>query len=325
MTIPSVIRPDFPLVRDGKAVPSRLAGAFVAIGNFDGVHRGHRAVIDAAVSNAKRRGRPALALTFEPHPRSFFRPQEPLFRLTPEPAKLRLLAASGLDGAAVMTFDQKLANLAAADFVAEILLRRFKIAGVVVGADFRFGKGRLGTPEFLQEEGAERGFAVEVVAPLLADGRPVSSGTVRIALASGHIAEANDLLGHAWFVEGEVVRGAGRGKALGFPTANFKLDPACGLMHGIYAVRAYVGEKVYSAVASFGRRPQFDNGAATFEVLLFDFAGDLYGKSLTVELAGCIRPEQKFPSVDALKAQMERDSAKARAILAGAGARTGKA
>jgi riboflavin kinase/FMN adenylyltransferase len=324
MTVPPAIRPDFPVVRDGKAIPSRLAGAFVAIGNFDGVHRGHRAVIDAAVSNAKRRGRPALALTFEPHPRSYFRPQEPLFRLTPEPAKLRLLAACGLDGAAVMTFDRGLANLAAADFVAEILLGRLRIAGVVVGADFRFGKGRLGTPEFLREEGAERGFAVEVVAPLLAGGRPVSSGAVRMALASGDIAEASELLGHAWFIEGEVVRGAGRGKTLGFPTANFKLDPSCGLMHGIYAVRAYVGEKGYDAVASFGRRPQFDDGAAVFEVLLFDFEGDLYGESLTVELAGFIRPEQKFPSVEALKAQMQHDCNDARALLARTGARTGK-
>jgi riboflavin kinase/FMN adenylyltransferase len=329
MTVPPAIRPDFPAVRDATALPSQLAGAFLAIGNFDGVHRGHRAVIDTAISRAKREHRPALALTFEPHPRSFFRPAEPLFRLTPESAKLRLLAAAGLDGAVVMTFDAALASRSAEAFIGEILVGRLAIAGVVVGADFRFGKGRLGTPEFLQEEGAARGFAVEVVPPLLAGGRPVSSGAVRDALSAGEIAEANDLLGHAWFVEGKVVRGAGRGAGLGFPTANLALDPSCALKHGIYAVRAHVGEQVgeraYQAVASFGRRPQFDDGAAVFEVLLFDFEGDLYGKSLTAELVDFIRPERKFSSVEALQAQMKEDSRDARAILARAGARTGKA
>ncbi len=324
MTVPPVTRPDFPAVRDSKSLPPQLIGAFVAIGNFDGVHRGHRAVIDTAVSSARDRGRPALALTFEPHPRSFFRPAEPLFRLTPEPAKLRLLAASGLDGAVVMTFDGALAGRSAEAFVSEVLVGRLAIAGVVVGADFRFGKGRLGTPELLREEGARLGFAVAVVAPLLAGGRPVSSGAVRVALTSGQIAEANELLGHAWFVEGKVVRGARRGKPLGFPTANLALDPSCALMHGIYAVRAHVDERAYQAVASFGRRPQFDDGAAVFEVLLFDFEGDLYGKSLTAEFVDFIRPERKFPSVEALKAQMEEDSKDARAILARAGARTGK-
>ena len=329
MTVPPALRPDFPAVRDGEALPPQLAGAFVAVGNFDGVHRGHRAVIDTAVSSANRQRRPTLALTFEPHPRSFFRPAEPLFRLTPESAKLRLLAAAGLDGAVVMTFDAGLANRSAEAFVGEILVGRLAIAGVAVGADFRFGKARLGDVEFLRREGTRRGLAVEVVETLILGGRPVSSGAVRDALADGRIAEANELLGHAWFVEGKVIRGAGRGKNLGFPTANLALDPSCAFKHGIYAVRAHVGEHVggraYQAVASFGRRPQFENGAVAFEVLLFDFAGDLYGKRLTIEIAEFIRPERKFPSVEALQAQMEEDGKDARAILARTGARTGKA
>ena len=325
MTIPPAIRPAFPVVRDGKILPARLTGAVAAIGNFDGVHRGHRKVIDTALARSKRLGRPALALTFEPHPRNFFRPAESLFRLTPEPAKLRLLAATGLDGVVLMTFDASLASRSAEDFVNEILVGRLKVSGVAIGADFRFGKGRLGSPELLKEEGERHGFVVEAVSTLMAGGRPVSSGAVRFALEAGLIAEANDLLGHNWFVEGEVIRGAGRGRPLGFPTANIRLDSSCALMRGIYAVRAHVGDKSHGAVASFGRRPQFDDGEAMFEVMLFDFAGDLYGKSLTAEFVDFIRPEQKFESVEALKARMDEDVAAARAILSRETSRTGKA
>lgn len=324
MSIPPKIPPAFPVVRDDQDLPARLKSAVVAIGNFDGIHRGHRAVIEQTIARARPGRRPALALTFEPHPRSFFRPAEPLFRLTPEPAKLRLLANSGLDGIVLMTFGAALANRTAEAFIKDILVGRLQVSGVAVGADFRFGKGRLGSPELLKEESEKHGFTVDAVPALLAGGRPVSSGAVRIALAAGDIAEANDLLGHDWFVEGEVIRGAGRGAGLGFPTANIRLDPSFGLMHGVYAVRAHLDEKPHQAVASFGRRPQFDHGEAMLEVLLFDFAGELYGRGLTVEFVDFIRPEQKFESVEALKSEMERDSATARALLARAAARTGK-
>jgi riboflavin kinase/FMN adenylyltransferase len=318
MSVPPSIRSAFAVMRDGDTVPPHLKGAFVAIGNFDGVHRGHRTVIDATTVRARAAKAPALALTFEPHPRMFFRPNEPLFRLTPEPAKLRLLAGAGLDGAVVMRFDAALAAVTAEAFVADILVGRLGIRGVVVGADFHFGKKRLGTPEFLTREGARRGFEVQLVQQLLEGGRPLSSGLIRAALGEGRVRIATELLGHTWFVEGEVVRGARRGRALGFPTANIVLDPACGLKYGIYAVRAYVGEKAYGAVASFGRRPQFDDGAALLEVYLFDFSGELYGRALTVEFLDFIRLEAKFASVEALVAEMKRDSEKARAILSAA-------
>ncbi len=296
--------------------PGPLAGAVVAIGNFDGVHRGHRAVIGAALAHARALGRPAAALTFSPHPRQFFRPQEPLFMLSSLRDKLRLLAATGLDGAVVMTFDAPLAATPAEVFIRDILAGRLKIGGAAIGFDFHFGKNRTGSPAYLAEQGARLGFAVDVVPPLEDEGRPVSSGSIREALVAGRVVEAAELLGAPWFVTAEVVHGDKRGRDLGFPTANMKLAPACGLKHGIYAVRVRVDGELCDGVASFGRRPTFDNGAVLLEVFLFDFAGDLYGKVIEVAFIGWIRPEQKFASVEALVQQMEADAAKARDALA---------
>ena len=218
-----------------------LRGAVVAIGNFDGVHRGHRAVIATARERARALGRPAAALTFEPHPRSFFRPQEPLFRLTDERNKLRLLSTTGLDGAIVLRFDAALAALSAEEFVERILVEKLGIAGVTVGFDFHFGANRAGSPDYLAAAGARHGFAVDIVPRFEDDGRRISSGPIRAALAEGRVAEAAEMLGYPWFVSGEVVHGDKRGRELGFPTANLRLDPACGLRHGIYAVR--VGDR----------------------------------------------------------------------------------
>jgi riboflavin kinase/FMN adenylyltransferase len=316
MPVPPAISAAFPILRDGDQVPPRLAGASVAIGNFDGLHRGHRAAIDLAIARARQAGRAALALTFEPHPRRFFLPQAPGFTLTPEPIKLRLFAATGLDGAVVLRFDAALATHSAEAFVEEYLVGWLAVGGVVVGDNFHFGKGRLGTPQMLRQEGRRLGFAVDVLDRVTWRGKPVSSGAVRAALGEGRIDDANDLLGYRWFVEGEVIRGAARGRDLGFPTANIALDPDCGLMQGIYAVRVSFGGAAYDGVASFGRRPQFDNGAPLLEVMLFEYAGDLYGRTLSVEFAGFIRPEQKFDSIEALKARMALDCDEARAILA---------
>ena len=315
MTISPAIDPGFSIVRDGDPVPERLGGAFVAIGNFDGLHRGHRAAIDRAIGRARADGRPAMALTFEPHPRRFFLPDAPTFRLTPEPVKLRLLAETGLDGAVVMNFNAALAGRTAEEFIAGTLVDWLKIGGVVVGDNFHFGKGRAGSPAMLREEGAKRGFKVDILDRVTWRGKPVSSGAVRAALAEGDIGEANDLLGRHWFIEGEVIRGAARGRALGFPTANIALDPDNALRHGIYAVRAVVDGRRHDAVASFGRRPQFDHGAPLLEVMLFDFSGDLYGKTLAIEFVGFIRPEQKFASVEALKMRMDTDATEAQALL----------
>jgi riboflavin kinase / FMN adenylyltransferase len=292
-----------------------LKGCVVAIGNFDGVHRGHRTVIDVALKRARALGRKAAVLTFAPHPRQFFRPQDPLFLLSGEREKLRLLAATGLDGAIVMTFDRRLASTPAQDFVDCILVDGLGIAGAAIGFDFHFGQNRAGSPQYLAEQGARLGFAVDVVPPLEDEGRPISSGGIRQALLAGRVMEAAELLGAPWFVSGQVIHGDKRGRELGFPTVNIRLDPACGLKHGIYAVRVRVGERIHDGVASFGRRPMFDDGAPLLEVFLFDFAEDLYGQTIDVAFIGWIRREQKFESIDALKRQMDADVAQARDIL----------
>jgi len=305
----------FAVVRGEGSADHALDGAVVAIGNFDGVHRGHRAVIAAAQARARALGRPAAALTFEPHPRRFFRPDEPLFRLTDERAKLRLLAGTGLDGAIVLPFDAALAGLSAADFVARILVGRFAVAGVAIGFDFHFGLNRAGSPDYLAAQGAKLGFAVDVVPRFEDNGRPVRSGPIRAALAAGRIAEANELLGYPWFVSGTVVHGDKRGRELGYPTANLRLDPGCALAHGIYAVRVGVGERRYDGVASFGRRPMFDQGTVLLEAFLFDFSGDLYGEVIDVAFVDWIRPELKLDSVAELVRRMDEDSRLARAAL----------
>ena len=309
---------NFLVVRDS-APDDALRGAVVAIGNFDGVHRGHRAVIAAAQRRAAALGRPAAVLTFEPHPRAFFNPGEPLFRLTDEAVKLRLLASTGLDGAIVLTFDAALAGLSAESFVERILVERFAVSGAVIGFNFHFGMNRAGSPEFLKAQGRKYGFAVEVVPRFEDQGRPVSSGPIRDALAAGRLDQAAELLGYPWFVSGEVIHGDKRGRELGFPTANLKLDSACGLRHGIYAVRVAAGGRRYSGVASFGRRPMFDTGAVLLEVFLFDFAGDLYGQNIDVAFIDWIREERMFDSAGALIAQMQDDSRSAREALARAG------
>jgi riboflavin kinase / FMN adenylyltransferase len=305
----------FAVAHGAEPLPPGLAKAVVAIGNFDGVHRGHRAVIAAARNRAQALGRPAAALTFEPHPRSFFQPHEPLFRLTDETAKLRLFAAAGLSGAIVLRFDAELAEPTPESFVDDILLHRLGISGAAVGFDFRFGRQRAGTPDLLAAEGARRNFTVDVVPAVEIDGRRISSGVIREALAAGRIEEANELLGYPWFVSGEVVHGDKRGRELGYPTANIRLDPACGLRHGIYAVRVGVGDRRYDGVASFGRRPMFDVGTVLLEVFLFDFAGDLYGRVIDVAFLGWIRHELAFANVEELVRRMDDDTRRARALL----------
>jgi riboflavin kinase/FMN adenylyltransferase len=305
----------FVVARDNGPAIAQLRGAVIAIGNFDGVHRGHRTVIDTAMRRAATLGARTAALTLDPHPRRFLRPQEPLFMLTSLEQKLRLLAATGLDGAVVLTFDAALAGLPAEDFVARILVERLAVRGVAVGFDFHFGKGRGGSPEFLVAQGHKYGFPVDIVAPLEDEGRPVSSRTIRQALAAGRVVEAAELLGFPWFVSGTVIHGDKRGRDLGYPTANIRLDPSCELKHGIYAVRATVAGKVYEGVASFGRRPTFDNGAPLLEVFLFDFSGDLYGQTLDISFIAWLRPELRFDDIDALVRQMNEDSRRAREVL----------
>jgi len=306
----------FVVVRDDDPQIARLHGAVAAIGNFDGVHRGHRAVIDAAIARAEPMAAAAIAVTFEPHPRAVLRPTAPMFRLTDATAKLRLLAATGLAGALVLTFDRAFAALSAEEFVTRILVGRLGISGATIGFDFHFGHQRRGSPAFLAAQGERLGFSVETAPPLEDEGRPVSSSSIRTALAAGRVVEAAELLGYPWFVSGTVIRGDQRGRDLGFPTANLALDPACGLKHGIYAVRVQIAGRIHDGVASFGTRPTFDDGAPLLEVYLFDFSGDLYGVAIDVAFIGWIRAELKFDAIDALVARMHEDARLARAALA---------
>src|SRR4051812_20636633 len=303
----------FTIIRDTTPDDAIPKGAVVAMGNFDGVHLGHRAVISAALNMGRAHGKPAFAVTFEPHPRSFFSPNSPQFRLSDEANKLRLLAGTGLDGAVVMTFDKGRAGTSAQDFIHHDLIRRLGISGIAVGYDFHFGKGRVGSPGLLVNEAPRLGIEVDVQPHVDIAERPVSSTAIRMALAEGQIDDATAMLGGPWFVAGTVIHGEKRGRDLGYPTANIRLDRNCGLKHGIYAVRvgngAGKGHMRLDGVASFGRRPTFDNGAPLLEVFLFDFQGDLYGSSLDVAFIAFIRDEVKFESVEALVRQMDDDAA----------------
>lgn len=307
---------------DPAAPPPGLEGPVAAIGNFDGVHRGHLAVIERAQALAKTLNAPCVVLTFEPHPADFFRGPNSIFRLTPFEAKARALARLGVDGMIVFSFDKALASLSAEAFVAKILVRRVGIRAVAAGYDFHFGAERTGSPAFLKETGRRYGFGVEIVERVPSgaedESEPASSTAARAALEAGDAARAARILGHPFSILSKVIRGDERGRTLGFPTANILPDPSCRLRHGVYAVRVLVGEKIYDGVASYGRRPTFDNGKAVLEAFLFDFSGDLYGQTIEVLFIDWIRPEEKFDSAEALILQMKQDEAQAREILQGA-------
>lgn len=299
------------------AVPAHLRGAVVAIGNFDGCHRGHQRVFAAAAEMAAATAAPLVMLTFEPHPRDVFAPAPFMFRLTGPEAKARLAEALGFDAIAVMTFDRVLAAVEAEDFVAGHLVGALGVRGAVVGADFHFGRARRGTPAFLQEQGRAHGFPVKVLDMLEAGDGPVSSSRVREALGAGEVAEANRLLGYHMLLGGEVATGDRRGRALGFPTANFALPPHSGFAQGVYAVRARLGDRRLDGVASHGK-PMFENASPPFEVHLFDFDEDIYGRRLDVALIAFLRGQEVFSGLDELAAAMHRDAAAARTAIAAA-------
>ncbi len=321
MTQPPTARA-FTLGIDPPSPPVALRKAVFAIGNFDGVHRGHVTVIERAKALARTHGLPCALLTFEPHPSDFFRGAETIFRLTPLKAKAAMIEALGLDGMIVLTFDGALAELTAEAFVRDVLIGRLDAGGVVAGYDFHFGLGRGGTPAFLVAAGLRHDFPVEIVERVEADAagplQAASSTATRRALEEGDIALATTLLGHPFTVTGSVLPGQKLGRTLGFPTANVQADPSCRLRHGIYAVRASVEGVTYDGVASYGRRPTVDNGAPLLETFLFDFSGDLYGKVMAVAFIAWLRAEEKFDSLEALTAQMLRDADDAKAALASA-------
>ena len=302
------------------ALPPALRGGVVAIGNFDGVHRGHQAVVETLSALAEPVGAARIVLTFEPHPRTVFRPQHPVQRLTPAPLKARLFGHLGVDAVVEQPFDVGFAAHSAESFVAQTLHRDLGARHLVVGYDFRFGARRQGDVEFLRARGAELGMGVTCIAPFVDEGgNIVSSSRIREDLMNADVAAAAALLGYRYTIEGTVSHGAKLGRTLGYPTANMVLPDDGLLAHGIYAVRLRRADgTLHDGVASYGRRPTFDNGAALFETFLFDFSGDLYGEAVSVSLFGFIRGEERFDSAEALVKRMDIDAQEARALLAGA-------
>ena len=311
---------------DTSAIPARCRGASVAIGNFDGLHLGHQALLKAALGDAARNERMAGLVTFEPHPRSVFQPEQPLFRLSPPRLKAALAKTFGAGFCAVIGFDRELASMEAEDFVRHYLVDRLGISHIVSGYDFHFGKGRRGNPEMLKQLGREHGFGVTIVEQVTREdgASPYSSSSIRAALHAGHTAAANSQLGYRWTIVGTVVEGDRRGRTIGFPTVNIMLDPGMEPAHGIYAVRVRdLGDDrsgVHHGAAYFGWRPTFDTDRVFLEVYLLGFEGDLYGHELAVEFVEMVRPDQKFASLDELVAQMNQDCENVAMVLEAAAA-----
>lgn len=309
------------IFRHYRHLPADVKGAVVAIGNFDGVHLGHREVIGEAGRIARAAGRPWAVLTLEPHPRSVFTPDSPPFRLTPPDVKARLIEALGPDVLVIVPFDLDFARLSPRAFIEQVLVQGLAARHVVCGHDFAFGHGRRGTPEMLLWMGDEFDFGFTCVHEVRdGDAEPYSSTRIRHYLQAGAPGEAARLLGRPFEIEGEVIGGERRGRLLGYPTANVALGPYLRPAFGIYAVRAgwqEDGRQVWrEGVANLGVRPTFGAAEPLLEVHLFDFAGDLYGRLLRTQLVHYIRPEKKFDAIDSLRAQMADDCARVRAWLA---------
>ena len=294
-------------------------GAVVAIGNFDGVHLGHQSVIALARAAAAELSAPLGVLTFEPHPRSYFAPDAPAFRLMNARARAHRLERLGVEHLYELPFGESLASKSADDFIREVLVDGLSVRQVIVGADFRYGKGRKGDPDLLVSAGATHGFRVTIV-PLVSDGQgDYSSTAIREALSAGQPEEAARILGHWHRLEGEVVKGDKRGHELGFPTVNIPLEGLHLPKFGVYAVTVEVEtgphKGSYHGAASLGVKPTFGENEPCLETYLFDFSGDLYGASISVALVKFLRPELKFDDIEALIAQMEADCEEARAVL----------
>jgi riboflavin kinase/FMN adenylyltransferase len=303
----------------GSAVPKALRSGVVALGNFDGFHLGHQAVVGRAVAQARAEGRPALVATFDPHPVRHFRPDTPPFRLTTLDQRERLFAEAGADAMIVFQFDQALAALTAVEFVGDRLLDKIRVSGVVTGEDFTFGAAKSGNVDVLADLGAKNGFSVETVGPVALDGEPVSSSRIRTLLQAGDPRGATRLLTRPFAVAGVVQHGDKLGRTIGYPTANLDMGSYLRPAYGIYAVRGRLADgRVVDGAANLGIRPSFDPPKELLEPFFFDFSEDLYGQSIEVALVDYLRPEAKFDSLEALTAQMDADCLQARAILANA-------
>ncbi len=302
---------------DGAAeVPAQYRGGIVALGNFDGFHGGHQAVVGRAIERARAQRRPAIVATFDPHPMRHFRPDTPPFRLTTLDQRQALFGSAGADAMLVFGFDAALAGLAAREFAAERLVRRIGAAGVVTGADFTFGKDRGGNVAVLAALGGELGFTTDTVAPVSDAHGPISSSRIREALIAGRPRDAAALLTRPFAIQGTVEPGARLGRELGYPTANLRLGSYLRPRYGIYAVRGRLHDgRIVDGVASLGIRPTIEPPVELLEPHFFDFADDLYGRTIEVELIEFLRDEAKFESLDALKAQIAADCDAAKAAL----------
>ena len=308
------------ILRHYADVPAPLQGGVYALGNFDGVHLGHQQVIGEARRVAETFGVPLGVLVFEPHPKQFFFPDEPFFRLTPFRSKARILEKLGVDILAALPFDEAMSKKLAPEFVLDVLVGGLHAVHVVAGYDFRFGKGRGGDASVLSYMGVMEGFGVSIVEEVRFDGEAFSSTRIRELLGRGEPRAAAKLLGRWWTVETHVRTGDQRGRTIGFPTANLALEDHVEPALGVYAVRVEIEDGphrgVYDGVANLGRRPTFDKQDVVLEVHIFDFDGDIYGQHAAVAFIDYLRPEQKFSGLDALKAQIAKDSRQAREILA---------
>jgi riboflavin kinase/FMN adenylyltransferase len=307
------------LYRHESDLPADAHGAVVTLGNFDGVHLGHQAVIAEAAKIARATAKPLAVLTFEPHTKAFFRPDAPPFRLTPLRTKLHALETLGVDQVIALAFDKQFSQLSAEDFAGKVLAGGMKISHAVAGGDFRYGHKHAGTMDSLMQAGAAHGFGVTRVDPVSAtDGTVYSATAIRQFIAEGDMRGAAALLGRPWEIDGHVIGGDRRGRELGFPTANIKLGEYLRPAFGIYAVRARLdrpGSAWIDGVANLGIRPMWRTEEPMLETHLFDFSGDLYGQVLRVRLIGRLRPEAKFDSIETLVAQVDRDKIAAREAL----------
>lgn len=296
--------------------PEALRGAILALGNFDGFHRGHQAVVGEAVRWARAEGRPAVVATFDPHPKRFFVPEAPWFRLTTLDQREALFAAAGAAAMLVIHFDATVAAMTGPEWIADMLQARFGVAGVVTGEDFTFGRARSGTTAVLAEVGARHGIAARAVGPVLDKGEPVSSTRIRAALEAGDCATATRLLTRPFTIRGTVQHGDKLGRTIGFPTANLPLDHYLRPRYGIYAVRGRLADgRVLNGAANLGVRPSFDPPKELLEPHFFDFAEDLYDQVIEVEFHAFLRPEAKYEGLVALTAAIAADCAQARELL----------
>ena len=297
-------------------VPEHLRGAILALGNFDGFHLGHQAVVGEAIAWARAEGRPAIVATFDPHPVRHFVPDAAPFRLTTLDQREELFTIAGADAMLVFHFDGELAGTTAGDFVGKLLGEQIGAAGVVTGEDFTFGKARGGNIAVLRQEGATCGLGVRTVGPVMDGGEPVSSSRIRVALQQGDCEEAARLLTRPFAIRGAVEHGDKVGRTLGYPTANLPLGTYLRPRYGIYAVTGCLPDgRVLQGAANLGVRPTFVPPKELLEPYFFDFAEDLSGQEIEVELHHFIRPEAKFDSLEALKVQMDADCAEARRLL----------